>query len=605
MLGSLQSHALRVPELNDFSPGKLLDKSDVRPIIEALQSTNPIRESIALELCVHIKHETLFAALQPFLSHPDARKRLLAFQAISGYKKGMEEIFLLGIQDPEPAIRCEAVRQLKKILQQGPRLNELLAKLLHDPSAQVMMETIIALHDNAELTIQKELERQIQAMLAGDDEHRFQVCRAIQKIQARQYDPQVMALLASETSARVRISAVNCLGELGCLESIPLLLGLYANADPELRQSIESALIQMGEAAIPELSNNLGSFDTDSWYLSVVSLSSLDQDTELTLRVNESCIRKIASFQRINRIPALLEEEGCKDLAGLYRLRVEEVYDYIQVACWKTLAISIDPIIIGRLKEALKKTPAVDKREQALELLTELSRKHSLIVEMLRVLYEDSPVRLEQQMPCLQSLNNAILAFPDPWLNRFSNYAIAHLEKGDSLMANHKKAGQVEKAQETESSQDMNAMIEQMVLLKKVPLFSQLGISELSLIAKISSEEILPDETMLIEEGMQSHKLYIIMQGWVEVSAHLSEDQQGSLGIQTEPSCLGEDSIFTGNPSPVCAQIIMGKARILIIDGEDLKRLIRLNPEIGIGLLASTSSRLQKLQRMMIIMQQS
>jgi CRP-like cAMP-binding protein len=143
-----------------------------------------------------------------------------------------------------------------------------------------------------------------------------------------------------------------------------------------------------------------------------------------------------------------------------------------------------------------------------------------------------------------------------------------------------------------------------MVLLKKVPLFSELGTSELGLIARISSEEVFHDETILIKEGMHNHNLYIIMHGFVELSAHLSENHQGSLGIKTEPDCFGEDSIFTGSPSPVCAQVIMGKARILAIDGEDLKRLIRLYPEIGIGLLASISSRLQKLQRMMILLEQ-
>ncbi len=432
LLGSLQTHTMRASELNDFSLGKRLGKGDVRPIIEALQSTNAIRESIALELSVHLKHELLFTALQPFLSHPDPRKRLLAFQAISGYKNGSEEIFLRGLQDPEPEIRGEAVRQLKIMLQKGQRLNELLAKMLHDPSSQVIKETIVALHDNADLTIQKELDGEIQAMLTGDDEHRFQVCLAIQEIQARQYATQVTAMLASETSSRVRISAVKCLGELGCLESISLLLGLYPNADNELRQSIESALIQMGSAAIPELRKNLGSNDTDIWYLSVVSLSSLDQDPQLTMHLNESCSRKIVSFHGINKIPALLEKEGFNDLADLYRFRVEEDNDYIQAACWKTLAISIDPLIIGRLKESLKKTPAVDKREQALELLTELSRRHPLIVEMLRGLYGDSPMFLEKQMTCIQSLNNSILAFPDPWLNRFSNYAIAHLQKGEA-----------------------------------------------------------------------------------------------------------------------------------------------------------------------------
>lgn len=433
LLGSLQSHAVRAPELNDFSPGKLLGKGDVHPILDALQSSNPIKKLIALELSVHIKHEMLFTALQPFLSHPDSRQRQLAFQAISKYHKGSEEIFLRSLMDTEPEIRCEAVRQLKRILKKGPRLNELLPKLLHDPNPQVVMETILALHDSADLAIQKQLAAQIQAMLAGDDDNRFQVCRAIQEIRAQQYATQVIAMLALELSSRVRISAVKCLGALGCLESIPLLLKLYPNADPELRQSVESALIQMDRSAIPELSKSLDSNDTDIWYLSVASLSSLDQDGELAMRLNQSCSLKLESFHSVSRIPVLLEKEGLNDLADLYRLRLEENYDYIQEACWKTLAISIDPLIISRLKESLKKTPVVDKREQAIEMLTEMSRRHALIVEMLKVLYGDPPVYAEPQLPSIHSLNNSILAFPDPWLNRFANYAIDHLEKGDTL----------------------------------------------------------------------------------------------------------------------------------------------------------------------------
>ncbi len=83
-------------------------------------------------------------------------------------------------------------------------------------------------------------------------------------------------------------------------------------------------------------------------------------------------------------------------------------------------------------------------------------------------------------------------------------------------MANHKKPGtHMESAEETESLQDMNTLIEQMVFLKKVPLFSRLGISELRLIANISSEEVFPDETMLIEEGMLNPKLTTNIQGLV------------------------------------------------------------------------------------------
>lgn len=151
-----------------------------------------------------------------------------------------------------------------------------------------------------------------------------------------------------------------------------------------------------------------------------------------------------------------------------------------------------------------------------------------------------------------------------------------------------------------EMPQNLDTLIERMAFLKKVPLFSELGVSELGLIAKIASEEIYTDETILIEEGRIHQKLYIIIQGVVEISAQLSEEHHGSLGIVSPPNCLGEDGIFNSSPSPVCAQVVMGDARMITMNGEDLQRLIRLYPEIGIGLLASISSRVQKLQRMMI-----
>lgn len=290
----------------------------------------------------------------------------------------------------------------------------------------------MALYDNSDLTLQNQLTAQIQTMLKGDDENRFQACRAVRELRMRQYAPQIVAMLNQELSSRIRIAAVECLGVLGFLESLPLLLEFYPHADRELRKSIENALIEMGHAAIPELSKNLDNNDIDIWYLSVVSLSSLDKNHELVMRLYQSCTMKLNGFYRIRTVPLLLEKERVHDLAGLYRLRLRENYERIEEACWKALSISIDPLLLDRLKESLKANPAGDKREQAIEILSEFSRRHTLIVEMLRVLYRDPPVLAEPQVPPIQSLKDSIPAFPDPWLNRFANYAVTHFEKGDA-----------------------------------------------------------------------------------------------------------------------------------------------------------------------------
>lgn len=146
----------------------------------------------------------------------------------------------------------------------------------------------------------------------------------------------------------------------------------------------------------------------------------------------------------------------------------------------------------------------------------------------------------------------------------------------------------------------LDTLVELMVFLKKVPLFSKLSIDELGLIARNTREVRYPDEAVLIEEGAVNQRLFIIAQGFIELSADLAGDQKGSLGILRATDCLGEDGIFCDSPSQVCAQVVMGEAKIITLEGEELKRLIRLYPEIGIGLLASVSTRLQKLQKMLI-----
>lgn len=433
LLGSLQRHAVRAPELDQFPLGKLLDKGDTRPILEALQSRNTVKELVALELCAHLKNEMLFPALQPFLSHPDVRKRRLAFQAIADNKHDSAQILQLGLQDPDPEIRCETLRLLKFNLQKEPLYTELLPKMLHDPHPQVIRETILVLQGISDANLHKQMERQLQTMLAGDEENRYQACLAIQGIRAKQYGAQVMDMLAAEISSRVRSSAVTCLGELGHVEAIPLLLGLYPHADRELRFRIEASLIRMGAAAVPKLRQNLDNNDMEIWYLCTAVLSSRDQEPEWVMRLNTSCIRRLKSFNRISRIPSILEKEGLDDVADLYRLRVAESFKCMQTACWKTLAMTTDPLIISKLKEALKDRTDMEKHERALEILAELSTKNTLTAEMLKTLYTDAKVPLEQEMTCIQSLKNAISAFPDQWLNQFSRYAIIRLQKGGSV----------------------------------------------------------------------------------------------------------------------------------------------------------------------------
>lgn len=440
LLDSLQSHAVRVPELEVFSFGKSLGKGDLLSIRAALQSGDPTKELIALELCVHIKHEALFPMIEPFLTHPDSRKRLLALQSIQDDMDELEEACLLALQNQETEIRCEAVRRIGSkagrdqnngTFLQGRILLEVLEKYLDDSSPLVIKETIIALYpdSNSNLDLKNKIHSCLKAMLKGDNESRYQICQAIQDLQITQYAPQVREMLLLEESYRVRIAAVKCLGKLRSVESMPFLLELFPKADQELRHGIESTFLEMGECATDNLIQGLDVSDLASWHLRVITLAALEQSSRLESILNQTCDLKLKSFHSVNQIPEFLEQEEFKDLAVLYRQRLTETFNSMMQACWKTLTIYIDPLVVGRLEETFKKSGPTEKREQALEILTELSRKFPLTAEIVGVFSDNPLLGRPQQIGFVESLNRSKIEFPDPWLDRFADHAISQYRK--------------------------------------------------------------------------------------------------------------------------------------------------------------------------------
>jgi CRP-like cAMP-binding protein len=149
-----------------------------------------------------------------------------------------------------------------------------------------------------------------------------------------------------------------------------------------------------------------------------------------------------------------------------------------------------------------------------------------------------------------------------------------------------------------EEQTGLRTLLDQIIFLKQVPLFANLKLDELSLMANIVNDEVFPDEAVIIKKGSINQALFIIVSGCIEISASAPDGSEGTLAVLKDKDSFGESGVFNAAPSPVTAQVIMGEARLLSIPGEDLKRLIRLYPEIGLGFLAAAAQRLDNLQRL-------
>ena len=142
--------------------------------------------------------------------------------------------------------------------------------------------------------------------------------------------------------------------------------------------------------------------------------------------------------------------------------------------------------------------------------------------------------------------------------------------------------------------------LNKVVFLKQVPYFSDLSLEELGLIAGVAEEETISDEDILLKRGEPQSAMYVIVEGNIELTSVSAAGWEGTIGVLGPGDVCGVTSALDGSPSTVTAQSLLGDARVLKLSGDDVSRLVRLYPEIGIGLLRASFARIRLLEEMMM-----
>ena len=137
--------------------------------------------------------------------------------------------------------------------------------------------------------------------------------------------------------------------------------------------------------------------------------------------------------------------------------------------------------------------------------------------------------------------------------------------------------------------------------LRTTALFSTLNGNELNLVARAMDDLFLPEGARPVEEGQPNNRLYVIFDGHVELKGMGTDGKERTLAILTSKDCFGESTLSPAAPSLVTAEVTLGDARLLAIPGDSIRRLIRLTPEIGVGLLVGAFARVQQLQRLAVL----
>ncbi len=131
-------------------------------------------------------------------------------------------------------------------------------------------------------------------------------------------------------------------------------------------------------------------------------------------------------------------------------------------------------------------------------------------------------------------------------------------------------------------------------LLRKTAIFSNLEDVVLEAFLEKATIQTVSSGEVLFVQGDPAHAFYFVLQGWVKIFRLTPAGEEAIVAIFTRGQSFAEAAVFAGKTFPVSAEAV-SDGQLLSLPAETLLSQIRVNPEVGLSMLASTSMHLQNL----------
>ncbi len=136
-------------------------------------------------------------------------------------------------------------------------------------------------------------------------------------------------------------------------------------------------------------------------------------------------------------------------------------------------------------------------------------------------------------------------------------------------------------------------MKERIDSLKQVPLFKSLPERSLEIIAGLIAEETSEAGMEIIKEGDDSDRLFILVEGTVEVVKGYLQENATALGFYDPISAVGEVGLIDGGTRSATV-VTVERSRFLVLDREPFQILLQNNIDICHRLLLEICERLRQ-----------
>lgn len=376
--------------------------------------------------------------------------------------------------------------------------------------------------------------------------------------------------LVDDENARLRARAIHALGKLSYDEAIPRLLGLLPRADRITRAALIEAFSQFDH-----IDPLIEALDTLPIQAQADLLSGLAQSPHTA--PHQKLLENIVLHElgRVRDWP--LHEVEPKDLRALLHNRLVEIKAAVSDAALTLLGRFTDSGAVAIIRRHLA-VDDIQERANALEALDSIGERRISIALMASyhngAAYDEHPRPITVEM--LETVN-------DPWVRALIARIFEH------------------KSHDTQEfiMFDQTLDFDRILMLKQVPLFHQLSLNELQVIAAATTEEKFEAGKTLMRQGERGDKLFILVKGKVLVNIDGEGEEAKTIASHGGGSVVGEMSLLDDEPrsaTVVAAEL----THALTLERDAFKRLLYQYPEIADSLLRELVRRLRARDHVMM-----
>jgi HEAT repeat protein len=609
--------ALRAGRIEVFSDeeeafsGYQHDPAALQVVLRALQDPKANTRRLAAEMLARMNAVLAIPDLLERLSDEDANVRAAAARALADLdaNHGIGKI-IHGLDDPDDLVREQTLASLLKLeVVSSPELLQALERLLADSNLEVRARAAVLLIFLGE---GKQAQLFLSRLLKDDEVNKRRIAlnsfgqiatNAISKEQLPfKAEPILDAL--NDPSPIVRREAIRVVSLLKDDSIYASVVVCLSDRDATVRKSASETLKQ----AWPESrAHIIPVLDEANPIALGAALDSIPSGaTEMLYPLRGYIQREVSNIQYLRRLHASLPQEG--GATALLRETLKTRESLGEERLIKAVGLFGNPRALDLVRRSMKAGNAAT-RAAALEALETLGDR-KITQEVLPILDSGGIFRApNDQVLGVSKAIEILISDEDYWLRALAARSVSELGLKEFVpllrtLTSDPVPFVKQAAQDALGRMDGDAgmktlktlsTLERVLLLREVPMFSGISPEDLEQIADIAQEQLYSTGTLICREGEPGSTLFIIVTGKVEVIKGIGKTEN-VIAVREPGEFVGEMAILESAPRSATLRA-QEDVRVLIIEGEAFKAILKDRPEVAISVLQHMSTRVRQLSR--------